>query len=125
MVDEQEWIGQPIGSQENIIITYGCQPSDGVPQKSSLAKHYFRYLRKSTVEYNGVRNFMLPGCLNFFQNVDGKCEHNIKAAKPIMLEWDDHAKGRKPKKEELVDEEEKQEQEVEDGEQEEENNNEE
>ena len=42
---------------------------------------------------------MLPGCLNFFQNIDGKCEHNIKAAKPIMLEWDDHAKGKeiKPK----------------------------
>ena len=90
-----------------------------MPQKSSLAKHYFKYLRKSTVEYNGVRRFMLPGCLNFFQNIDGKCEHNIKAAKPIMLEWDDKADGKAPKiqKEQPVDEEEKQEEVEADGEQ--------
>lgn len=92
--DDQEWIGQPKGSQENIIITYGCQPSDGVPQKSKLAKSYFRYLRKSAQDYNDVKCLMLPGCLNFFQNKDGRCEHNIKAAKPIMLEWDDHADGK-------------------------------
>ena len=99
-VDEQEWIGQPKGSQENIIISYGCQPSAGVAQKSSLAKAYFRYLRKSSQDYNGALHLMLPGCLNFFQNADGKCEHNIKAAKPIMLEWDDHAKGKEKKVEE-------------------------
>jgi len=29
----------------------------------------------------------LPGCLNFFQNGDGKCEHSIKAAQPLLLEW--------------------------------------
>ena len=47
---------------------------------------------------------MLPGCLNFFQNVDGKCEHNIKAAKPIMLEWDDHAKGKSEDQQQAEDE---------------------
>ena len=66
MLVDEEWIGQPKGSQENIIITYGCQPSDGVLQKSSLAKTYFRYLRKSAQDYNGGRHLMLPGCLNFF-----------------------------------------------------------
>lgn len=57
-------------------------------------------MRKCTQDYNGSKHLMLPGCLNFFQNIDGKCEHNIKAAKPIMLEWDDNAKirGKKKKK---------------------------
>lgn len=32
--DDSEWLGAPKGSQENFIVTYGCQPSDGVPQKS-------------------------------------------------------------------------------------------
>lgn len=32
---------------------------------------------------------MLPGCLNFFQNWDGKCEHAIKTCRPILLEWAD------------------------------------
>ena len=86
--DGDEWIGQPKDSQENIIITYGCQPSAGVPQKSTIANTYFRYLRKSAKVFpDGKKYLVLPGCLNFFQNVDGKCEHNIKTAKPLMLEW--------------------------------------
>ena len=27
--------------------------------------------------------------MNFFQNVDGKCEHAIKTTKPIVIEWAD------------------------------------
>ena len=84
-----EWIGQPEQSQENIIITYGCQPSAGVPAKSTMAKAYFKYLRKSATDFADSKFMTLPGCLNFFQNSDGKCEHSIKTAKPIMLEWDD------------------------------------
>ena len=34
-----------------------------------------------------MNRLMLPGCLNFFQNIDGKTEHSIKVAKPIILEW--------------------------------------
>ena len=36
-----------------------------------------------------MKRLLLPGCLNFFQNSDGKCEHNIKAAKPLLLIWHD------------------------------------
>ena len=86
--DESEWIGKPNNSQENIIITYGCQPSQGVPAKSTLATTYFQYLGKSSQPSpDGKRYLALPGCLNFFQNVDGKCEHVTKVAKPCLLEW--------------------------------------
>ena len=40
----------------------------------------------------GGNQFVLPGCLNFFQNSDGKCEHNIKTAKPLLLKWYDRIK---------------------------------
>ena len=30
---------------ENFIISYGCQPSDGVPAKSTIAISYFKWLR--------------------------------------------------------------------------------
>ena len=36
-----------------------------------------------------TQQFVLPGCLNFFQNSDGKCEHNIKTARPVLLRWKD------------------------------------
>ena len=37
-------------SQENFIITYGCPPSEGVPAKSTIAKAYIRYLKKSATK---------------------------------------------------------------------------
>ena len=39
--------GAPAGSQENLIMSFGCKPSAGVPAKSTLARTYFRYIRKS------------------------------------------------------------------------------
>ena len=82
-------LGQAV-NHENFIITYGCQPSSGVPVKSTLAKTYFRYLRKSGQHIGDdqtTKYLSLPGSLNFFQNTDGKCEHNIKAAQPLLLTW--------------------------------------
>ena len=38
---------------------------------------------------DGRKFFLLPSTLNFFQNIDGKCEHAIKTAKPIAIEWKD------------------------------------
>ena len=43
--DEDVLFGQPKDATENFIITYGCQPTDGVPVKSTLAIQYFSYLR--------------------------------------------------------------------------------
>ena len=46
-VDEDEdFINEPVSS-ENLIITFGCMPSDGVPAKSTISKAYFRHLRHS------------------------------------------------------------------------------
>jgi len=73
---------------DNFILTYSSQPSSGVTNKSSIAKSYFSYLRASSKPFANSNYFMLPGCLNFFQGKDGKCEHNIKVAKPLMLEWE-------------------------------------
>ena len=80
-------MGKTEDISDNFILTYGCQPSSGVPAKSTIAKSYFRYLRASSKPFADSNYFMLPGCINFFQNDDGKCEHNIKVAKPLMLEW--------------------------------------
>ena len=38
----------------------------------------------------------LPGCLNFFQNTDGKCEHSIKVARPLLLAWENIANKQLP-----------------------------
>ena len=35
-------------SHENFIITYGCPPTEGVPAKSTIAKAYIKYLKKSS-----------------------------------------------------------------------------
>ena len=61
-------------------MTFGCKPAAGVPIKSTIARNYFKYLRMSAkeVQETGQKLFVLPGCLNFFQNWDGKCEHAIK-----------------------------------------------
>lgn len=83
-----------IENHENFIITYGCKPSDGVPAKSTISKNYFRYLHQSASNGKSqgsdhTKFFVLPGCLNFFQNSDGKCEHSIKVSGSVILEWDD------------------------------------
>ena len=41
------FLAAPEDSQENLIMTFGCRPSAGVPAKSTIAKSYFRYLRNS------------------------------------------------------------------------------
>lgn len=84
------FLAAPEDSQENLIMTFGCRPSAGVPAKSTIAKAYFKYLRHSANPTPDGENYIvLPGCLNFFQNSDGKCEHAIKTAQPIMVQWTD------------------------------------
>ena len=85
MNEDGLYLSQPDEPQENFIISYGCQPSAGVPVKSTLAMSYFRYLRKQARPFNDGHFLVLPGCLNFFQNVDGKCEHSVKVSKPLLL----------------------------------------
>ena len=66
--------------------------------KSTIAKTYFRYLRHSSQvskSNQDLKLLELPGCLNFFQNTDGKCEHSIKAALPLLLIWKDRNSGPK------------------------------
>ena len=96
--DANEMLGQEETNHENFIITYGCQPSAGVALKSTIAKTYFRYLRRSSQSAkfdHELKLLELPGCLNFFQNTDGKCEHSIKAAQPLLLFWKDRLVGKK------------------------------
>lgn len=74
---------------ENLIITFGCQPSEGVPAKSTIAKAYFRHLRRSANILNRAGQFALPGNLSFFQGVDKKCEHTTRVTAPLLLNWTD------------------------------------
>ena len=71
-------------NHENFIITYGCPPTEGVPAKSTIAKTYMQYLKKSS-DQNGY--IQLPGPLNFFVGSDGKCEHSIKVNQPVLLKY--------------------------------------
>lgn len=93
--EDSPTLGAPIDCQENLIMTFGCRPSDGVPAKSTIATNYFKYMRRSANKLpTGDRVIVLPGCLNFFQNWDGKCEHAIKTARPVLLDWTDDPKGK-------------------------------
>ena len=57
----------PENCQENLIMTFGCRPSAGVPAKSTIAFQYFKYLTKSAQMHPSGQAFIaLPGCLNFF-----------------------------------------------------------
>ena len=75
-------------SQENIIMTFGCQPSSGVPVKSTIARAYFSFLRQQALQ-DAEKRIALPGNLSFFTGTDGKCEHVTKVAQPLLLQWSD------------------------------------
>ena len=45
--EEEAFIMDIPESHENFIITYGCPPSEGVPAKSTIAKAYIKWLKKS------------------------------------------------------------------------------
>ena len=86
---------------ENFIITFGCSPTEGVPAKSTIAKAYMKYIKKSS-DANGY--ISLPGPLNFFVGDDGKCEHSIKVSQPLLLKFDKQED--QEQEEEKIDEEE-------------------
>ena len=75
-------------NQENLVITFGCQPSSGVPQKSTIATAYFRYLRQMS-NANPARTGEFALNMTFFKGVDNKCEHISKCSQPLLLQWED------------------------------------
>ena len=88
--DEDEDILNEPKNEENLIITFGCMPSAGVPAKSTVARAYFRHLRHSArVKDLGVGNLVLPGNLSFFNGTDGRVEHTTRVTAPLLLKWTD------------------------------------
>ena len=89
--DEDEDIINEPKSEENLIITFGCMPTAGVPAKSTVARSYFRHLRHSArVKDLGVGSLVLPGNLSFFRGTDGRVEHTTRVTAPLLLKWTDH-----------------------------------
>ena len=59
-------------SNINLLITFGCPPSDGTPAKSTIALAYFRYLKSKANDYDG--SLILPNALLTWHGTDGKSE---------------------------------------------------
>ena len=53
----------PVEDGENIILAFGCPPSNETPAASTLAQDFFNFLENSA-DANGY--IALPGNLNFF-----------------------------------------------------------
>ena len=56
-------------AKENLILSFGCRPTAGVPKKSTLAASYFAYLQdmaRSNEVQDGRMFFILPSELNYF-----------------------------------------------------------
>ena len=68
----------------NLLITYGCPPSQGVPAKSTIAVAYFKFLNG---QKDAQGKITLPGNISFFQGTDGKCETVPKCSQPLQLQW--------------------------------------
>ena len=88
--DIQAAFAQCNNAKENFIVTFGCKPSRLVPKKSTLAANYLTYLQnmgRINVQQVGRMFFILPTALTSFQNSDGQCEHAIKTANPIAIEF--------------------------------------
>lgn len=60
----------------NLVITYGCQPSGGVPALSTIAVTYFAHLKKMAAKTADC--VVLPDTLISFLGTDGKAESLIK-----------------------------------------------
>ena len=75
-------------SHQNFVGTFGCQPSDGVAQKSTIAKGYFRCLRMMAKQ-NKVGQIKLPEAIQLFKGTDKKCETLCAVEQNIYLEWHD------------------------------------
>lgn len=68
---------------ENIILAFGCPPSNDTPAQSTLASDFFNFLENSA-DTNGF--IALPGNLNFFHTQDRKNETLIKVTQPVLLQ---------------------------------------
>ena len=76
----------PVEEGENIILAFGCPPSNETPAASTLAQDFFTFLENSA-DANGY--IALPGNLNFFQTKDRKNETLIKVTQPALLQLTD------------------------------------
>ena len=77
----------------NFMFTYSCPPTKAPKTKTTIAKAYMKYLKKSSNKEGFIQ---LPGPLNFFVGTDGKCNHSIKSSKALLLHWT--AQKKKPSK---------------------------
>ena len=69
--------------------TFGCQPTDGVAQKSTIAKGYFEHLRKMANVNENVGRVKLPEAIQLFKGSDRKCETLCAVEQFIYLDWHD------------------------------------
>jgi len=76
-------------SHQNFVGTFGCQPSDGVAQKSTIAKGYFRCLRMMANVKNNVGQIKIPEAVQLFKGSDKKCETLCAVEQIIYLDWND------------------------------------
>ena len=77
--------GEPADPEDttNIILLFGCPPSNFTPAESTLAKDFFKFVENSA---DGNGYIALPGNLNFFHTADRKNETLIKVTQPALLQ---------------------------------------
>lgn len=67
----------------NLVMTFGCPPSDGVPDKSTIAIAFFDHLRLNADDYTG--EVTLPHALIGWRGTDGKVESLPLTNVPVKL----------------------------------------
>ena len=88
--DENTFVSkEKADSFKNFIVTFGCEPSRGVAQKSTIARGYFRFLRMMADVVDGHGKLQMPGCLQLYNGSDKKCETLSRVEQLVTLEWQD------------------------------------
>ena len=71
----------------NLVLTWGCPPSDTVPDKSTIAVAVFDHLRQAADDATG--QVTLPGALIGWRGTDGKVETLPLTNVPLKLRFKD------------------------------------
>ena len=71
----------------NLVLTFGCPPSDGVPDKSTIAVAFFEQLRREANDATG--EVTLPHALIGWRGTDGKVESLPLTNVPFKLTFKD------------------------------------
>ena len=61
-----------LNSSRNLVLTFGCAPSDTTPAKSTISEQFFERLRKKADDATG--EVFLPFALIGWRNTDGNSE---------------------------------------------------